>query len=140
MTDIYPDVEGAMKDWLKLQPEIISEIASRVVLRAAADLAFPHIVVGRIGGGDTASNVPVDVCLLQLDVWGEPRDRAGCTSAKLALRSALSRIQSRTLLRPGVYAHGVARVTEDRYLPDPSDNRPRYALTVEVTATATTAV
>jgi hypothetical protein len=39
-----------------------------------------------------------------------------------------------------VYAHGVARVTEDRFLPDPSDNRPRYALTVEVTATATTAV
>lgn len=137
--ETFPDVEGAVRDYLRGDDAVAPVFGSRVFFGVSGDV-WPQAIVRRVGGGDDTSEVPLDIALVQVDVWGPLRNKALTTDAKNVVRSALHGIRS--LTRPAedepTVLHG-ATVISDVWLPDPATDRPRYALTVEVTARTTIA-
>lgn len=126
------DIEGGWKAWLRARAGFTTVFGNRAFLRADAKAAYPQLVITRIGGGDDTSEANIETALVQFDVWGELNDRHGCHQAKSAVRTELRSIcGGTTLLNAGCAVLGLPRVLDDRFLPDPSTNRPRYVLTVE---------
>ncbi len=135
--DLLPDVEGGMRTFLRNDTDVQAVLDQRVFFRPDVGAEFPLAAVYRVGGGEDPGEAPVDRAVIQIDVWGNLRNKAECFDAYQAVRKALSKPRSRTVLKTGVVAHGTIQVTDVRYLPDPEDNRPRYAITALVTATST---
>jgi hypothetical protein len=143
VVETLPDVEGAMRTWLRTIPAVTAVVAQRVffgVPKAAVEATFPLVVVQRVGGGDDASEAPIDVALIQLDCWGSLGangigDKASATRLCNAVRSACRSFWGPQLV-PGVDAAGIT-VQSVIWLPDPANDRPRYSLTVEVAAIST---
>jgi hypothetical protein len=141
----WPDVEGAVRDWLRADPGVSAFVGSRVffgVPRNARDpQSFPLVTVARVGGAADPNEAPVDLALLSIECWGsiDPSgngDKAEATAVVNAVRSALEGINGRTALSGFVDAFGVAEAGVV-FAPDPDNDRPRYVLTAEVTAMAT---
>ena len=143
MPEAYPDVEGGVRTWLRAQSTITALVGQRVFFggpKGATEADFPMIVVQRIGGGNDMSDAPVDDALVQIDCWGKLDAsgnglKAGATALVNTVRSALDDIRTRTQLAPGVDAFGI-NVDSVIWAPDPSNDRPRYIVTAEVTAIA----
>lgn len=146
--EIWPDVEGGVRAWLRADVGVAALVGTRVFLAMPVEtktkaLVWPLAVVSRIGGGDTpGSLVPVDNALVSIECWGELDDQGrpfwrDLTAVVNSVRSALGRIDGRTALAPGVAAFGVSVAGVVR-APDPNNGRPRYVITAEVTAMATT--
>lgn len=133
-----PDVEGALVAFLKANTAVAALVATRVFYGIPkATPVWPLVTVARIGGGDDASDAPVDEGVLQVDCWGTIStsgygQKLPCTQLKNAVRSAL-RSFTGGVLATGVYAGGIT-VQSDIWLPDPADDRPRYSLIVELAA------
>jgi hypothetical protein len=141
--EIWPDVEGGLRTWLRANAGVSGLVGQRVFLAVPPSApATAFVTVARIGGGDTAgSSVPVDNALVSIDCWGVLGDDGrphwrDCGALVNAVRSALGRIDGRTALASGVAAFGV-QVAGVVRAPDPADGRPRYTITAEVTAMAT---
>jgi hypothetical protein len=136
MTDTWPDVEGGLRAYLRADANVAALVHGRVFFGIPAEPRFPLLTVTRVGGGeDISPDAPVDVALMEVQVWGEGRNKAEATALLNAVRSALFAIRSRTNLTTGVDAFG-ATVAGVTYLPDPADDRPRYIVTAQVTAIA----
>jgi hypothetical protein len=132
----WPDVEGAVKDYL------VSEVASARGAYYAVPVGalgtpsmFPMLIVQRVGGGQDPSEAPVDLALMQITVIGRERDKEGCWNTTSETRDALAAIRGNTPIRSDVMAYG-AEVESVVYSPD-TDGRPRYVVTAMVTASAT---
>lgn len=141
--EVFPDVEGALRTWLRAQPEVAARYGTRVFFGIPDSPTWPLLVVGRVGGGEDVSEAPLDLPMVQLDCWGRldtagHGDKASCAADKNAVRSALSRIRAVTELADGEVAFG-AEVVSDLWSPDPDDKRPRYVLTVRLAAIAVAA-
>lgn len=129
------DIEGGWKAYLRARPAIQAVFSTRVFLRPDSKADYPQIVVTRIGGGADTGEAPIDRPLVQFDVWGALNDRHGCYEAKKVLRAELDAIRGgTTVLSAECHLLGIPQVIDDRLLADPSNNRPRYALTVDCTA------
>jgi len=131
-----PDVEGAVKDYLMAHSSISSLGSGFFAIPDRP--TFPLWVVTRVGGGDDPSEAVIDQALIQIDVWGPTRaekrgGKAAATALALAIRSVLRAIRGITALNASVTAYG-AEVISVVTPPDPRSDRPRYALTVAVTA------
>lgn len=137
MSDEYPDVEGGFKDYLRSRSRIQTLIGNRVFLEAnnAVESDYPLIEIQRVGGGDDNSEAALDNAVLQVDLWGQLRNRAGLKPLYQAVRAEcrLITVAGAVELRPGMVAYG-AVVNTAIYLPNPADDRPHYVLTVAVTA------
>lgn len=139
-----PDTEGALRTWLRAQDAVEAIVAHRVffgVPRGAAEADFPMITLGRVGGGDDPSDVPIDNCTLQVSCWGSIDSRgnpikASATELVNAVRSAVRAVRSRISLTADVDALGIT-VESVVWLPDPDNDRPRYVMTVDVMALST---
>ena len=139
--DVFPDVEGALVTFLKANAGVSAIVAARVFFglpKGATEATYPLIVVMRVGGGDDASEVPIDNALVQIDVWGAISTKgyglkAGCTTLANAVRSACRSVVGSTTIAPGVDAAGI-QVQSAIWMPDPANDRPRYVLTAEVSA------
>lgn len=137
----WPDVEGAMKDYLKTQVTGANQHVFLGVPNGVweAPNMFPLLTVQRVGGGQDAGEAPIDLALIQIDVWGKlPTEGAGksqCWAVVGEVRDVLDAIRGATLIRSDVWAHG-AIVNNISYAPDAADGRPRYVITTQVVATA----
>lgn len=136
----WPDVEGALRTWLRTRTALTALVGQRIffgVPRGAGESSFPLVAIQRVGGGDDASDAPLDRALIQLDVWGQldasgNGRKADAWAVVNALRTQLGAMGPDTTLASGVIGHG-ATVESVGWLPDPDSDRPRYAVTAEVT-------
>ena len=141
MSETMPDVEGAMRTWLRAQSGIQAVVAQRVffgIPRNATESDFPMITVARVGGGDDQGDVPVDRALMQISCWGSIDTngnplKSTATAVVNAVRSAVRGVRGKTELTASVDAFGI-NVESVVWLPDPNNDRPRYVVTVDVTA------
>lgn len=133
----WPDVEGAVRDHLRADAGVTALVGQRVffgVPRKATDATWPLVVVQRVGGGQDASDAPVDVALVQIDCWGQigadgNGRKAGATALVNAVRSSLEAMGTdSTAVLKG------ASVETVLWLPEVDNDRPRYAVTAVVTA------
>ena len=131
--ETFPDVEGAMRTWLRAQPAIAAHVASRVFLGVPDTTTYPLITITRIGGVEDRSDAPIDQAALRFTVWGQLRDRKGCTDCYRALRGVLHSMAGPTPLDANTRGFG-ATIDSVLYLPDPADNRPRYVIHSRITA------
>lgn len=136
----WPDIEGALRTYLRADTDLAALISNRVFFGVPRDStdAFPLVMITRIGGGQTSSEVPLDNALIQFDVYGKKSEESGggrkaVTDIALALRKALSTIRGRTRLDSTVVAFGVV-VSSQVFSPLPGDDRPRYLMTVTVSS------
>lgn len=141
--ETFPDVEGALKDLLRTDADVLASPAgARTYLALPDDPSFPCVTVLRIAGGEDTGEAPVDVALVQVDIWGRVKRLSQSDEVRLAVRRALSKVRQRTPVTGKAVLWG-ATVRDDRRFPTPqaqdSDGaigeRPRYILTVQVTAT-----
>ena len=135
----FPDVEGALRDYL-LADAGVAALVSGGFFAIPDTPTFPLFVVSRVGGGDDTSEAVLDRALIQIDVWGPSRvekrgGKASTTAATLAIRRVLRAIRGATRLNSGVTAYG-AEVVSVITPWDQHENRPRYAITVDVLARA----
>lgn len=146
----WPDVEGAMRTYLRNDAGLVPLINGRVFFsvpknssgKGVAEGSFPLILVTRIGGGESRGEAPLDMALLQFDVMGKKSEQAGggkgpTTIVALALQKAISKIRGRTELTPGVTAFN-ARIASSFYSPFPGDDRPRQIITAVIPSIVTT--
>ena len=140
MTDVYADVEGALRTWLRTRPAITDLVAQRVffgIPKQATETSFPMIVLSRVGGGDEAGDAAIDTATIQFDCYGSIDASSGygkkytATELKNALRSELNTIAGDVALTATVNCLGAA-VESDVWLPDTDDDRPRYVITATV--------
>ena len=134
MSDDYPDVEGALRTWLRARPAVQGVVAQRVWFGIPkVDPVFPLVVVSRIGGTNAAGDAPVDEPLVQIDCWGDIHangngNKASALGVANVVRAELLDLVNDTTIAPGVRA-AIASV-DMAYSPDPDNDRPRYVLTV----------
>lgn len=141
MTESFPDIEGAVRTWLRTQTDLAALVGQRIffgVPKKAIETTFPLITVSRVGGGGGAGEAPTDDALLQIDVWGSLDSsgnglKATCTTIVNTLRAVLRSVKGRTAMTASVDAFGFVEQT-CIWLPDPDNDRPRYSVTAEVTA------
>lgn len=136
----WPDVEGACKTRLRGRTPVGNRVFFGIP-KSADETDYPLIVVTRVGGGADLSDAPVDVALIQFDVWGRldasgNGDKAGATAVVNTLRAELEAMGTDQPIVAGTQLHG-ANVESVLWLPDPDNARPRYAVTAEVTAVST---
>lgn len=139
MSESMPDIEGAMRTWLRTQAGVTALVGQRIFFEVPTKAStWPLITISRVGGGDDEGDTPLDLPTLSIDVYGDMNgqghgDKAGATAVVNAVRSALRGIRGRTTLTDSVDAFG-AEVAGVVWSPDPDNGRPHYAITVGVTA------
>jgi hypothetical protein len=127
----WPDVEGGMKAYL-----MGKGLRAYLGVPAGADKnpsLWPLISITRVGGGQDSSEAPLDLALIQFDVWGSVGGRVACWGYTAQLRTALDAINGATLLQGQTVAYG-ADVMSVAFFPDPANDRPRYVVTAQVTS------
>lgn len=143
----WPDTEGAVRTYLRAYTPLQAEWGQRVWFgtpKVVDEDDFPHAVVFRAGGGQDPGESPVDLAVVQVDVWGSLDAsgnglKADCTRVTGKVQDALELLRTRTnVTLPGgsVVALFGAVVESVIWLPDPDNDRPRYAVTSQVTAMA----
>jgi hypothetical protein len=131
----YPDVEGATRDWLRSLPSISALVATRVFFALPPNTAFPALVVRDVTGAVDASDAPISIPWIQIDCWGETRNKAQASALKNAVVGVIESMQSGTPMGTG--AVGLwAKVLSAPWLPDPESDQARYAITAEIAARA----
>ncbi len=141
--ETFADVEGALKEYLRTDVDVLASPAgARTYLALPDSPTFPCVTLIRIAGGEDTGEAPVDLALVQIDVWGRVKRLSEANEVRTAVRKALSKVRQRTPVAGKAVLWG-ATVRDDRRFPVPqaqdSDGaigeRPRYVLTVQVTAT-----
>lgn len=140
----FPDVEGGMVAYLKTLPAVTVLLGNTGAVyfgvpTDADEDDYPLVTVVRVGGGqETGQEAPVDVSLVQLDVWGKLRMKRECWLVTAQVAKAVTLIGDTgvpTQLTAGVLGFG-GEVESSLFLPDPGTLRPRYVLTATITALA----
>lgn len=136
----WPDIEGAMRQFLRDDPGLQALIGQRVFFSVPRKVteagSFPMIIVTRIGGGQGRGDAPQDNPMIQFDVYGRKADAEGGGKVAMqkvsrALRQALSRLRGETDVTHVVDGVTLAtrlfdpRVSTIVYSPLPGDDRPR---------------
>lgn len=143
MSDDFPDVEGGLRTYLRADAGVIAATATVGseasvwfgIPKGATEAYYPMAVVFLVTATDDTSDAPLDIPLVQIDCWGSLHpngngDKASATALVNAVRSALHAVRGRTVLAPGITAFGF-NVESAAWLPDPDNDRPRYAITAE---------
>lgn len=141
--ELLPDVEGGVKTYLRAFAPLQTLIGQRVFLQVpgptnGTEPTFPLVTVQRVGGGLDTGEAPIDQALLQVDVWGRLDTNGHPMWAELmgvvnAVRSALTVPIGRTAASNSVDIFGAQESGLVR-LVDQANGRPRYSLTVQVSA------
>jgi hypothetical protein len=147
MTVQWPDVEGAVRTYLRAHTDVVAQVGARVFFGIPDEPTWPLIVVSRVGGFEDPSDAPIDQAMVQLDCWGafhldgstEVLTRPNKASATAVLR-AVRQAHSDLIHVPATVTVAGATVRidggawqSDPYIPDPSDGRPRYVVTAQFT-------
>lgn len=135
MTVEWPDTEGAVRDYLRGHTDVTAQVGTRVFFSIPDQPTWPLVVVRRVAGGDDTSEAPLDQAVIQIDCWAAGRNKQQATDVVNAVRQALYELRGATALNDDVVGYG-ARIDSIVFLPDPADDRPRYALTAQITTRA----
>lgn len=141
MSDTLPDVEGALRTWLRTRTALTALVGQRVffgVPKAAREDTFPLVTVQLVGTRPETSEAPIVHHLIQFDVWGSIDDSGNGRKAEAltvvnTLWAQLRDINAETALTASVVAYGL-NVESLVWNPDPDNDRPRYTLTAEISA------
>lgn len=141
----FPDIEGALRTWLRAHPLLVPEVDGRVYFSVPFNSAdkFPCIMITRVGdSGQDSSDTPIDLALIQFDVYGRKSNetnggKMSATRPMLALKAALSTIRGKVMLDEQVAVWDPS-VRNTLYSALPADNRPRYVVLVAITSAVTT--
>ena len=125
--DGYPDVEGAVREWLR---EAVPAVGRRVFFGHPDGSSLPYLTVSRIGGAPRGA---VDEARLSVHSWGSTKNSAADVARRVA--AAVEGL-SMTVIAPGVLAHG-GTVDSFLWLPAGSAGDPRYVVDVTILASAT---
>lgn len=139
MSFVIPDVEDAIRTWLRGLTEVTALVDHRVWWSADPRSDFPYLVVSLVGSPPETSDAPIVHRTLQIDAIDTERQRTRCFAVIAAVESALLSIRQPVALSTDVVCYG-AVVQSVLYLPDPGSAAPRYTMTVEVTVRSTAAV
>lgn len=128
----WPDIEGAIRTWLRADTDFQAFFAQRAffgVPRKTTSSSFPMVCITRIGGGNQSGEAPMDMPMLQLDVYGQKADDVGggrlqVTRGVQVLRKVLSKMRGETRLDDDTVAWD-PRVSTVVFSPLPGDDRPR---------------
>lgn len=137
----WPDPEGLVQTALKADTAVTALVGNRVffgIPKRNVEGTFPLIVVGRVGGGQDASEAPLDVPMLQIDCWGSLDAKGNglkrdCLTLVNTVRSSLEAMGTVTTIAGHQLGVNVESVL---WLPDPDNGRPRYTVTAEVAVIA----
>lgn len=132
MSYVDVDIEGAVRDWLRTVPAVQALVSSRVFFGIPAQTEWPICVVKDVGGAPDPG-LPTTAPLIQIDCWGEGRNKAQANAVKRAVVTALQNLTSGSALNGEVVALG-AQTLSAPWLPDPDTDQARYAITAEVFA------
>lgn len=140
LMQVYVDIEGAYRDWLRARPELQTLVGRRVFLglperATTSESNFPAINVFRISSIPLPGQVLIDAARLQFDVWGPLKTKSSTSATMLTLKNLLESVNRGTLLRSGIRAAECYQIT-DLWLPDPITDRPRYVVQAVCCATA----
>lgn len=142
MTYVVPDVEKAVRDWIRTLPAVVAlgtDSTYRAWFNADPRATFPYVLVRRVGSITETSDAPIIHRMLQLDFLDDVRQRTRCHALASAVEAALLEIRQATLLSADVVCYG-ATIQSSIDLPDPGSAQPRIAMTVEVTVKSLLAV
>ena len=134
----WPDVEGAVRDHLRADADVAALVGTRVFFGVPLDsngqvtAQLPLVTISRVGGGDDASEAPIDQALLQIDCWAASRNKAQAHAVTSAVRKSLTEIRTAEVGSTVLFGAVVESVI---WSPDPKD-LPRYSLTALVSARA----
>ena len=123
---VFPDVEGALKQWLKAQTPILDVIGdpkfvyfeapdTSAAVRPAAWLTF-----ARLGGAPPDSDIPQDIPLISFLCWGRTRLKAAQLAGALVtvLKSIGGPNGPAIMGASNELRCNVARIQLHRYQPD----------------------
>lgn len=131
MTTVVPDSVIPIRNYLRAVSAVTALVPVRRIDLGLVAGDGAQIVVRRIGGGEDSSEAPVDVALLQIDVWGDTNGSLeDCATIKSTVRGALLDIRS-PVTAGGAKIHSASTI-DDNWAPDPDTDQPRFVLTVRV--------
>lgn len=150
MSTEFPDVEGAVRSYLRAHADVVAVASNRGYFAVPTNPTWPLYVVTEVGTFEAESDAPVDDVTIRIDCWGdvhagtENHPKKGQARAlRDAVRQALHDLHHHPVdidlaatsdrAAQTVRLDG-ARVQSALYVPDPTDSRPRYAITASVTA------
>lgn len=136
---VYANVETLTRSWLA--GTSVGTLVQRsgggtnVFLAMPTSSPLPAVVVSRVGGGPTSSELPEDVSRLSFQCWGTSRPQV--SDIAYALMGELD-----SLSRLGGYTSGnatlaAAEVLSLLWLPDPESDTARYVVDALMTSVAT---
>lgn len=105
---------------------------------------FPYIQVTRIGGPEDGSDAPMDLALIQIDIYGRVRQLDEANTVRRGVRQALSALDETAYTATGKGRLLGAVVRDERRFPTANQQdaggvigeRPRYIITALVTCIA----
>lgn len=124
-TSNLPDVEGALRSWLRTHPRL-AVLGTRVFFGIPEGTSYPLVTVARIGGGSYDPR-------LSLSAYADSKNSAADVAQRIA--AAVEGIEN-TSLAAGVLAQG-ASVDTILWQPDQPDGKPRYIIDITIFVSAT---
>lgn len=124
-TSSLPDVEGALRSWLRTHPRL-GVLGTRVFFGIPEAISYPYVTLGRVGGGSYDPRI-------SLSAYGVSKNSAADVAQRIA--AAVEGIEN-TVLAAGVLAQG-ASVDMILWQPDRTDGTPRYVVDITIFVSAT---
>lgn len=133
----FPDVEGALRTYLRNNAYIVDLVDNRVFLGMPDNMpntSFPCITLAEVGPGAVdPGDAPLSWELIQCDCWGLGRNKANARQVRDALIAVMESMPSGTLMDANTRAVG-ARTFSGGYAPDPDNGQARYRVDVYIMA------
>lgn len=135
MTTVMPDLEGALRTWLRNHPVVgpmINNKNAYFAIPAGDNPPFPLITIGRFGGNPQTGEAPLDDGRIEFAVWAKTKFEA--SQVERALVAALFDMASEQLDAATV---GYGAVVETRlWVPEVESTDARYLVDAIITARA----
>jgi hypothetical protein len=132
----YGDFEAGFRTYLRADSDVSTLVSARVFFDIPKNAYYPLITVSQMSLSEDDSDAPLDYVVLAVNCWGTITpsgvpNRALCRQMEIAVRRAISKIHTFSVIADDIKCS--AQLVNSRYLPDPNDNRPRYAMMVLLT-------
>lgn len=132
----FPEVEGAMRTYLRSLLAVTSLVSTRVFFGIPANTTYPLITISQIAGAPDASASPIYESTLSFDCWGLSASETGSKLSATAIKSVVEKViddLNCTELNSSVTALW-GNVVSTNWMPDPDTNRARYTITAVIAA------
>lgn len=135
-----PDSEIACREILAAASEVTDVFGQRIVTDLARASGWPALRMSDLGGaGIDEIDQRRDVAILRLEAWGNktdedhPEARAELKAGVEAVRAAIAAASDVPTLTTAGWVSRSRELSRPAWAPDPTNNRPRFTWTVELT-------